>query len=79
MATIVSPHGDLGEPIDVWLAFDHEDDEEASHEANTYMTDDGYCVEWYCNAVGLVTHERFDTLTGAHDWLEAGGYQNYTA
>ena len=79
MGTIHTPHGDLGEPVDVWLAFDHEDDEEASHEANTYMTDTGYCVEWYNNAVGLVTHEEFDTLADAYDWLEANGYQNFTS
>lgn len=73
--------------IDVWLKFDtnpgdpdwDEDDDLATHEANTRMTDTGYAIDWYLNSVGLVTTVEFDTLTDAYDWYEANGYQDFTA
>ena len=65
--------------LDVWLAFDSPDDEEASHEANTYRTTDGYRVEWYNTAVGLVTAVDFNTYAEARDWLSAGGYEDYSS
>ena len=63
--------------LDVWLKLD-DDGEEATHEANTYVTDTGYRVEWYHNAVGLVTAVEFDTLADAYDWYEQEGFQNFT-
>lgn len=62
-------------PIDVWLRI-LDGDEEA--EANTYMTDDGYRVEWYLTSVGLVSSADFDTLSDAYDWLEREGFANFT-
>lgn len=67
------------EPLDVWLAFDHPEDEEASHEANTFATERGFVVEWYHTAVGLVTERWFPTYEEACAWLEACGYQDFTA
>ena len=67
-------------PLDVWLAFDSPEDEEASHEANVFYTADGkFDVQWYNNAVGLVTHRTFDTYTEAAKWLEDGGYQDFSS
>lgn len=76
--TNANPEADPTGPLDVWLRFDSPEDEEASHEANTYLTDTGYAVKWYHNAVGLVTTVDFDTLADAYDWYEANGYQDFT-
>lgn len=69
----------VSESLDVWLKFDSDVDDEASHEANTYMTETGYRIEWYLNAVGLVTGVEFDTLADAYDWYESEGFQDFTA
>lgn len=74
-------------PLDVWLKFDQElasdfdlDDELATHEANTYVNDDGsYRIEWYLNSVGLVTRVHFDTLAQAYAWYDLEGFQNFTS
>lgn len=77
--TNANHEGDPNGALDVWLRFDSPEDEEASHEANTYRNEDGtYRVEWYHNAVGLVTTVDFDTLADAYDWYEANGYQDFT-
>lgn len=68
----------MTEPIDVWLRI-LDDEEEAEAEANTYLTETGYRVEWYLTAVGLITSVEFDTLADAYDWLEREGFVNYTA
>jgi hypothetical protein len=74
------------EPIDVWLRTANEDDDFSpdengyyNAEANTYLTEHGYRVEWYLSAVGLVKSVEFDTLADAYDWLEAEGFENYTS
>lgn len=70
------------EPLDVWLKFDadDDDDEEPSHEANTYDDgDDGYIVEWYHVAVGLVSSKRFGSLDAAYAWYETNGFQDFTS
>ena len=74
--------------LDVWLRF-HEtpndadengDDEPAEAEANTYRTPDGYRVEWYLNAVGLVkSPPLFDTYAKARAWLTDNGFQDFTS
>ena len=67
-------------PLDVWLAFDEPEDEEASHEANIFYTADGkFDVQWYNNAVGLVTHREFETYAEAAQWLTDGGYQDFSS
>lgn len=76
--TNANPDGDPNGALDVWLRFDSPEDEEASHEANTYLTDTGYAVKWYHSAVGFVTTVDFDTLADAYDWYEANGYQDFT-
>jgi len=66
--------------LDVWLKFDAPDDEEASHEANTYRTPDGYRVEWSHPAVGLISSSQlFPTYPEACAWLTANGYQDFTS
>lgn len=67
--------------LDVWLKFDVSDDEEASHEANTYRTADGwYRVEWSHTAVGLIASPQlFATYAEACAWLTANGYQDFTS
>lgn len=76
-------HVTVGKPADfteeIWLLFDAEDDEDASHEANVTQTDRGYRVGWSHVDVGLVTERTFDTLEDAHAWLERAGYADYTA
>ena len=83
--TNANPEADPNGPLDVWLRFETcyddatgEPYDDASHEANTYLTETGYAVKWYNNAVGLVTTIDFDTLTDAYDWYEANGYQDFT-
>ena len=66
--------------LGVWLAFDQPDDDEASHEANIYADPDGgFISAWYNNAVGLVTERWHWTFLEACAYLEAGGYQDFTA
>ena len=79
-------------PIDVWFKFYHYDNpcisdtadcdycEEASHEANTFLNNDGtYRVEWYLNAVGLVTTVYFNTLADAHAWYEREDFYDFSS
>ena len=66
-------------PIDVWLKFDDDSDELATYEANSFMTDTGYEIQWYHNDVGQVTHVEFETLADAYDWYAANGFENFTA
>lgn len=66
------------DPIDVWLRI-ADGEEEAEAEANTYLTEYGYSVEWYLTSVGLVTSVVFDTLADAYDWLESEGFANFTS
>lgn len=69
----------MSNPIDVWLKFDNEIDEETIAEANTYKDGDLFRVEWYLSAVGLVTTETFATLDEAHAWYERNGFTDYTS
>jgi len=64
-------------PIDVWLRI-ADGEEEAEAEANTYLTENGYRVEWYLNSVGLVKSVEFDTLAEAYDWLQREGFRNFS-
>ena len=76
-----------GDPIDVWLRI-HNDEDLGDFdplpngafpaEANTYMTDTGYRVDWYLTSVGLVKSREFDTLADAYDWLQREGFVNYS-
>lgn len=66
------------EAIDVWLRIP-DGEEEAEAEANTYLTDAGYRVEWSLTAVGLVKSVEFSTLPDAYDWLRREGFDDYTS
>lgn len=70
---------------DVWLKTDYstpiEDDEdyEVTHEANTYEFDGQFIVEWYLNAVGLVTQVWFKTLDEAYEWYAREGFEDFSS
>lgn len=73
-------------PLDVWLRWDGDDIDEdgedrlADYEANTYAEEDGtFTVEWYLNAVGLVTEVSFKTYEDAAAWLEGAGYIDFSS
>lgn len=66
-------------PDNVWLQFDTDEDEGATREANIYRDGDGYRVEWYHVAVGLVTRHHFDTLAAAEAFLIREGFENFTS
>lgn len=67
-------------PIDVWLRFSDEYDEDmAEYEANTFIEDDQFRVEWYHNDVGQVTELFFDTYVECELWYRDNGYEDYTA
>lgn len=65
------------EALDVWLRIP-DGEEESEAEANTYVEDDGYRVEWYLTSVGLVTEVRFVTYRDARNWLIQQGFADYT-
>lgn len=69
------------EPLDVWLRFEHPDDEEPTHEANTYENGDdgGVVIEHYHTAVGLVTAVWHPTYESAKQWYAAHGYDDYSS
>lgn len=66
-------------PLDVWLKFSTDDNEEVEFEANTYETTNGYAVEWYHVDVGQTSGRRFDTYEEAADWLEKQGFVDFTS
>ena len=70
----------MAQALDVWLAFESDEDDEPQYEANTYPDEDGeFVIEWYHTAVGLVSRVYFDTYQECEAWYEANGYQNFTA
>ena len=69
----------MSDPLDVWLRFVDDADEESEAEANTYKIKGGYRVDWYLTSVGLVTSREFSTLADAHAWLEREGFTDYTS
>lgn len=85
--TNANPEADPNGALDVWLQFETQYDdatgddyEEARAEANTYRNEDGsYRIEWYLNAVGLVTREYFDTYEEATAWYEREGFQDFSS
>ena len=65
--------------LDVWLKFEHEDDEEPTYEANVFRTAYGFRIEWYHVSVGQVTSVYHDTYEEACVWLEEQGFRDFTA
>lgn len=65
------------EPLDVWLKLDG--DNELTHEANTYLTADGYAIEHYNVDVGQITRVEFDTLAESHQWYTDNGFQDFSS
>lgn len=66
-------------PLDVWLAFDDPEDDEATYEANTYGNDeDGFVIEWYHNAVGQVSSVWFSTYEEVTQWYEDNEFLDFT-
>lgn len=70
--------GEVDSPIDVWLRFDNDSDEEAVAEANTFKTEFGFRVDWYLNSVGLVQSVEFTDYDEAVSWLENQGFQDFS-
>ena len=66
-------------PMDIWLQFDAEDDEEARAEANTFREDGQFRIDWYLNAVGLVKSVYFDTYEEATTWYKREGFQDFSS
>lgn len=68
------------QPMDVWLKFTLESDEEPTYEANTYLDDDiMFRIDWYHVDVGVVNSVRFYTYTEAVDWYESEGYLDFSS
>lgn len=65
--------------MQIWLKFDEEHDEDPSHAANIFPDGEGARIEWWNEAVGLVTTVYKDTMADAEKWLESAGYQDFTA
>ena len=66
--------------MQIWLKFDHPDDEDASHEANIFTNSDGTArLEWWHSGVGLVTTEHHPDTASAERALESSGYSDFTA
>jgi hypothetical protein len=66
-------------PIDVWLKFEDENDEEPTYEANTFDKGGYFLVEWYHTAVGQVSSKDFDTYDEATEWLESEGFLDFSS
>lgn len=65
-------------PLDVWLRIP-DGEEESEAEANTFADGDGFRVEYYNTAVGLVSSRWFAEYDDAAAWLTAEGFADYTA
>lgn len=67
-------------PLDVWMHFENETDEEPDQEANTFEDGDGgYFVERYHTAVGYGNQRRFKTYDEAVAWLTELGFQDFSS
>jgi len=67
------------EPLDVWLRFISDDDEDAEADAITFRDGDQFRVDWSLTSVGLVTSRWFPTYDEAAAWLTAEGFRDYTS
>lgn len=67
------------DPLDVWLYFDADDDDESTLEANTYRTDVGFEIQWYHVDIGVVNRVQFDTLSDVYDWYASEGFEDYSS
>lgn len=71
--------------LDVWLRIPELDSEgnendEAEAEANIREDRGSYVADWSLTAVGLVkSSPRFPTYGDARAWLEAEGFEDYSA
>jgi hypothetical protein len=67
-------------PLDVWLRIP-DGEEESEAEANTYFDPEanGFRVDWYLTAVGLVKSQWFATYEEAAAWLTDEGFEDYTS
>lgn len=65
--------------MQIWLKFDAPDDEEASHAANIFTEDDGARIEWWNEAVGIVSTVNASSVRNAERWLTDRGFADFTA
>lgn len=66
------------EPVDAWLMFESDEDEEATHEANTFIEDDRFRVEWSNTSVGQAGFIYCDTYPEVEATLINAGYQKFS-
>lgn len=67
------------EPLDVWMLFENRDDEEPTHEANTFKDGDIFRVDCYHVDVGQVMSSYHSSYSEAQVWLEKSGFLDFTA
>lgn len=65
--------------MQTWLKFDAPDDEEPTHGANIFPEGDEMRIEWWNEAVGIVTTVHASTIQNAERWLTDRGFTDYTA
>ena len=65
--------------MQTWLKFKNDTDEEPTHTANIFPEDDGARIEWWNEAVGLVTTEYARSVQSAERWLTDHGFTDFTA
>ena len=62
-----------------WLKFENDTDEEPSHGANVITEDGETRIEWWHEAVGLVSTVNASSVRNAERWLTDRGFSNFTA
>ena len=64
---------------DVWFRFESDDDEEPTHEANTFRDGVLFIVRHYHVDVGVVSEEVFSMIEYAWAWYADNGYQDFSS
>ena len=71
---------DTKEAFETWLRFYEDGFDDVEYEANTFVDEDGYWIEWYHVDVGVVTRvESFTNLAEVHLWYKNAGYENVSS
>ena len=65
--------------MQIWFKFENDTDEEPSHTANVFTEDDGARIEWWNEAVGLVSTVNASSVRNAERWLTDRGFTDFTA
>ena len=65
--------------MQIWLRFANADDEEPTHAANIFTEEDGARIDWWNEAVGLVSTVNASSVQNAQRWLTDRGFTDFTA